>query len=82
MTAISDILSALTNLLQVPPVPALARNPDREPSCSYAHTGVAAELLDFAPRVSLIAGLARMLQFTADAERLEQAPFAPVGLDD
>jgi hypothetical protein len=47
-----------------------------------AETSCAAELLDFAPRISLVAGLARMARVLTEADQPEHPALAPVGLDD
>jgi hypothetical protein len=62
-------------------VPSFSRAPESQPRLIYADTAVAAELLDFVPRVSLIAGLARMVH-AMNGDRVGRPALAPVGLDD
>jgi hypothetical protein len=63
-------------------VPGFPRNPATRPHAICADTTAAVELLDFAPRISLIAGLARVVRSMAEGELVERADLAPVGLDD
>jgi nucleoside-diphosphate-sugar epimerase len=82
MVAISDVLSILADLLRTPVTAGFPRNQDTPVYRICAQTTLATELLDFAPRVSLIAGLARMVRSLTEAEQFERAALAPVGLDD
>ena len=79
---ISDVLGVLSNLLQCPVISGLPRDLDATPSRICAQTTLGAELLDFAPRVSLIAGLARTLRYRNEAEQPERAALAPAGRDE
>jgi nucleoside-diphosphate-sugar epimerase len=82
MAGIGDVLHILADLLRTVVVPGFPRNPDAQPRLICASTATAAELLDFAPRVSLIAGLARVVRSMAEGEGVERPALAPVGLDD
>jgi nucleoside-diphosphate-sugar epimerase len=82
MVAISDVLGILANLLQTSVSPGFPRNPDTPVYRICGQTTVARELLDFTPRVSLIAGLARTVRSLTEAEQPERAALAPVGSDD
>jgi UDP-glucose 4-epimerase len=78
MEGMSDVLNILAHFLRTPVVPGFPHNPDAPPRRICADTALAAELLDFVPRVSLTAGLARVVQSLAEAEHLEPE-LAPVG---
>ena len=82
MVSVDDVKSILADLLRVSPV-----SGGRAGSGSRRHgfctrSGVALELLDFAPRVSLIGGLARVVSGMAGAEQGEYPRLAPVAHDD
>jgi nucleoside-diphosphate-sugar epimerase len=82
MVSIGDVLGVLADLMKAVVVPGFPRNPATRPHAICADTTAAAELLDFAPRISLIAGLARVVRSMAEGELVERADLAPVGLDD
>jgi UDP-glucose 4-epimerase len=82
MTSISDVLGILTDLLRTIPVSANPRNWDADPQRVCAQTTLAAELLDFTPRVPLIAGLARTIQFYNELEYAELPALARATPDD
>ena len=82
MVSIGDVLSVLADLMKAVVIPGFPRNPEARPHAICASTTAAGELLDFTPRVSLIAGLARVVRSMAGDERVERAALAPVGLDD
>ncbi|MGH7368494.1 MAG: NAD-dependent epimerase/dehydratase family protein [Candidatus Rokuibacteriota bacterium] len=82
MVAIGDVMSILANLLQTAAVSGLARNADTPVYRICAQTSLATELLGFTPRVSLVAGLARVVRSATGTEQPEWATLAPVGLDD
>lgn len=81
MASINDVLSILADLLRTVVVSGSPQSYDT-PHQICAQTALATELLDFAPRVSLIAGLARVVRSLAEAEQPERPALAPVGLDD
>jgi nucleoside-diphosphate-sugar epimerase len=80
MVAISDVLGILASLVRVPVTTGFPRSPDAPVYRICAQTTLATELLEFTPRVSLIAGLARMVS-SLDGQP-ERAALAPVGSDD
>jgi nucleoside-diphosphate-sugar epimerase len=82
MTSISDVLGIAADLLRTVPVAAFPRNWDAEPRRVCAQTTLAAELLDFIPRVPLIAGLARTIQFFNELEYAELPALARATPDD
>jgi nucleoside-diphosphate-sugar epimerase len=82
MFPIGDVVNILTGLLGTPMPGVSARKPDASPDRICAGTELAAELLDFKPRVSLVAGLARLARSLAHVGEPERAALAPVGLDD
>jgi len=82
MVSIADVLSILGRLLRTPVTPAVPRDSGLPRYQICAETTLATELLDFAPRVSLIAGLSRLVRSLSETEQTEPAALAPVGLDD
>ncbi len=82
MVTIGDVLNILTSLLRTRVVPGSSRDPEAQPNQICAQTSLAAQLLDFTPRVPLIAGLARTLHSLEQQERLEHPALAPVSFDD
>jgi UDP-glucose 4-epimerase len=76
--SISDVRGILTDLLRTVPVAAFPRNPDAEPRQVCAQISLAAELLDFRPRVPLIAGLARTIQSFNELEYADLPALARV----
>ena len=68
MTSISDVLGIVADLLRTVPATGFPRNWDAEPRRVCAEITRAAQLLDVIPRVSLIAGLARTVQFFNEPE--------------
>jgi len=82
MVPVGDVLSILGSLLRAPLAEAVARKAEGAPQGTCADTLLAAELLDFTPKVSLVAGLARLVRSLAEADEPQSADLAPVGLDD
>jgi nucleoside-diphosphate-sugar epimerase len=82
MTSVSDVVRILRDLLRTEPLPELSRSGDTKPPHLTAETSRAAELLDFSPRISLVAGLARVVHGLAEADQREHRALAPAGLDD
>jgi len=82
MVAVGDVVSILAGLLRSPLGAAVARQAHATPQGSCADTTLATELLDFTPRVSLVAGLARLVQSLVQPDEPQPAALAPVGLDD
>lgn len=81
MVTISDTLGILADLLRTSVTPGSSRQPDTEPYQVCADVRLAADLLDFTPRVSLVSGLARMLEALAESELEPDPALAPVGLN-
>ena len=82
MTGMGDVAGMLADLLQTGTVPAFQRNSDVVPYRICAQTTLAAELLDFIPRVSLLSGLARVVRSLSELEPPERPVFAPAALND
>ncbi|MGH7383632.1 MAG: NAD-dependent epimerase/dehydratase family protein [Candidatus Rokuibacteriota bacterium] len=82
MVTVGEVLSILTDLLRAPAVSGFSRAPETTPHRICAQTTLTSKLLDFTPRVSLIAGLARVVRSLAETEELEPRTLAPVGLDE
>jgi UDP-glucose 4-epimerase len=82
MTPISDVLRILADLLQTSVSPVFATTMDAETRRMCASIERAAEVLDFKPRVSLIAGLARLVRSMSEVEQYERHALAPAGGDD
>ena len=82
MVSIGDVLSILSNLLRTPLTPGFPATPEARVRRVCAETSLAAELLEFSPRMSLIAGLALVVRSVTGAEQAERETLAPVGLDD
>jgi nucleoside-diphosphate-sugar epimerase len=82
MTGMGDAAGMLADLLQTGTVPAFQRNSDVVPYKICAQTTLAAELLDFIPRVSLLSGLARVVRSLSEVEPPERPAFAPAALND
>ncbi len=78
MASISDVRGILADLLRTVPVTVLPRDPAAEPRQVCAQMSLAAELLEFRPRVSLIAGLARTIQAFNEVEYGELPALARV----
>jgi nucleoside-diphosphate-sugar epimerase len=82
MTTIGDVVHILADLLRTSVVAGVSRSSDGKTRHITAETSCAAELLDFSPRVSLVAGLARLVRVLTEADQPEHPALAPVGLDD
>jgi nucleoside-diphosphate-sugar epimerase len=82
MVAMSDALGILSNLLRTPVVSGIPKSADGPVQRMCADTTLATELLDFTPRVSLVAGLARMITSMDEAAEPERAALEPAGRDD
>lgn len=81
MTSTGSVLGIVSELLQTS-IPGSRKVPEIRPRSLVAETSRAAALLDFAPRISLIAGLARLVRVLVEADEVERPALAPVGLDD
>jgi nucleoside-diphosphate-sugar epimerase len=74
-----EILSILNRLLRTDAVPRLTRSRSGAAGQTRAQISLAAELLGCAPRMSLVAGLSRTVQFANEAERPDEGMLAEVG---
>lgn len=82
VATVRDVLNILHDLLRIPGTPDFRTRLASEPEHIAAEVSLASELLDYAPRVSLNAGLARMLRSMSDVDSAEARALAEVGLDD
>jgi nucleoside-diphosphate-sugar epimerase len=80
MVSIRDVQGIIGDLLGTPVRRGIPPNGDAPVYQICAQTTLARELLDFAPRVSLVAGLAEMVRSVTEAAH--PATLAPVGFDD
>ncbi len=78
---IRDTLRILADLLRTSVVPSRPPESETQPYEMCADIKLAGELLDFTPRVSLVSGLARLLQALSGSDVGADAPLAPVGLN-
>jgi nucleoside-diphosphate-sugar epimerase len=81
MATIRDTLSILADLLRTSVVPSGPHGPETQPYQMCADIKLAGELLDFTPRVSLVSGMARLLQALSESRAAADAPLAPIGLN-
>jgi len=80
LTSPLEILGILNRLLRTDAVPRQARTRVEPPSPARADRGLAAELLGWTPRVSLVSGLAHTVQFFSEADQQGDEPLlAEVG---
>jgi nucleoside-diphosphate-sugar epimerase len=82
MVSVADVRGILADLLRVAPVSGGRAGGAPRPHGICTRSTVAGELLDFAPRVSLIGGLARVVSSMSRSEHSEYPKLAPVALDD
>jgi nucleoside-diphosphate-sugar epimerase len=82
IATLRDVLNIVCDLLRTSTTPSFSPRPDGQPYHIAADLGLASELLDYSPRVSLIAGLARMLRSMNGVDQPEPRALARVGLDD
>jgi UDP-glucose 4-epimerase len=81
MVRIADVQQILASVLRTTVRVGAERSPEAPVYRICAATGLATELLDVAPRVSLASGLAEVVRSVIHAEDPEGV-FAPVGLDE
>ncbi len=81
MMSIEEVQHIVANLLKTPVPTPRPRLPGAQAYQMCARTSLASELLDFTPRVSLIAGLAEVVRSIAEEEQPERA-LASAGLDE
>jgi nucleoside-diphosphate-sugar epimerase len=82
MFSIGDVLNILAELMRTSAIRGFARNPESQPRRMVADMTQAAEVLGFTPRVSLMAGLVRVIRCLDEPEQPEQPALARVGGDD
>lgn len=74
-----EILGILNRLLRTDAVPRQGRPRLDPPTAARAHIALAADLLGWAPRVSVVKGLAHTVQFFAEADQHDEGLLAEVG---
>lgn len=79
LTSPLEILGILNRLLRTDVVPRLARPREEPLSFARADGGLAGELLGWAPRVSIVTGLAHAVQFFSEADQQDEPLLAEVG---
>lgn len=79
LVSIGDLLVMLGNLLQTSTKARMRLSPESGPHQMCARMSLAAELLDFEPRVSLVDGLARLVRFMTESQHVEPHVLAQVG---
>ena len=79
LTSPLEILGILNRLLRTDAVPRLARPREEPLSFARADGGLAGELLGWAPRVSIVTGLAHAVQFFSEADQQDEPLLAEVG---
>ncbi len=79
LTSPVEILGILNRLLRTDAVPRQTRARAEPPSLARADRGLAAEVLGWAPRVSLVTGLAHAVQFFSEADQQDEPLLAEVG---
>ena len=79
LTSPLEILGILNRLLRTDAVPRLVRPRAEPPSPARADRALAAELLGWAPRVSIVTGLAHAVQFFSEADQQDEPLLAEVG---
>lgn len=79
LTTPMDLLGILNRLLRTDAVPRQGRPRTEPPAPARASVALAADLLGWAPRVSVVSGLAHTVQFFAEAEQNEDGLLAEVG---
>ncbi len=82
LTAIGEVMSIVGDLLRTPVVRGCSAKADGAVGGICAQTSLANELLDFSPRVSLVAGMARMVRWVVETQEPAGAALAPVGSND
>jgi nucleoside-diphosphate-sugar epimerase len=81
MMSIDEVQHIVAKLLKTSVPTPRPRLPGAQAYQMCARTSLASELLDFTPRVSLIAGLAHVVRSIIEEEQPERA-LAPAGLDE
>jgi nucleoside-diphosphate-sugar epimerase len=79
LTSPLEILGILNRLLRTDVVPRQSRARAESPSSARADRSLAAELLGWVPRVSLVTGLAHAVQFFSESDQQDEPLLAEVG---
>jgi UDP-glucose 4-epimerase len=79
LTTPMEMLGILNRLLRTDAVPRQGRPRSESPAPVRASVALAADILGWAPRVSVVSGLAHTVQFFAEAEQHEEGLLAEVG---
>jgi nucleoside-diphosphate-sugar epimerase len=82
MISIGDVLNILADLMQTTAIPGVSRHPQVQPRRMVADMTQAAEVLGFTPRVSLMAGLVRVIRCLGEPGQPEEPVLARVGGND
>lgn len=82
MLSLGEVQRITADLLKTSVVPGYPKNRDSQPVRLCARTALASEVLDFTPRVSMIAGMARVLRSMADEEEPEHRALAQAVRDE
>jgi nucleoside-diphosphate-sugar epimerase len=82
MLSIGELQRITADLLKASVVPGYPKNRDSQPVQVCARTTLASEVLDFTPRVSVIAGVARVLRSLADEDEPEHRALAQAVRDE
>jgi nucleoside-diphosphate-sugar epimerase len=81
-TSVPEVLSILSRLLGLPPVPAAWPPPAAGANSPPAEPSRAAQLLGCVPRVSLVVGLSRVAQSLVDPQPAQGQVLAEIGADE
>jgi nucleoside-diphosphate-sugar epimerase len=82
MTTIRETMSVLADLLRTPVAPSVPYEPGTQAHQMCADIKLAGELLNFTPRVSLVSGMARLVQALADSQAGADASLVSAGFND
>ena len=80
--SVQEVLSILSRLLGLPPVAGGWPEPASVPEARQPQASRAAELLGYVPRVSLVAGLSRVVQSLSECQQSNDPALAEIGADE
>lgn len=80
--SVQEVLSILSRLLGLPPVPAAWPQPAPAPGSRPPQTSRAAQLLGCVPRVALVSGLSRVAQSLTGSQQPNDQVLAEIGADE
>jgi UDP-glucose 4-epimerase len=80
--SVPEVLSTLSRLMGLPPVPGAVPEPLSHPGTRQPLAGRAAELLGYVPRVSLVSGLSRVVQSLIEYQQSNDPALAEIGADE